>query len=348
MEAPLFSLEQIHMGGTFSIKAYPQPHLSYTETCELALAAFDEVRRIENLLTDFRPSPFNAINNSAGVSPVLIPPEIIALIEKSFEFSRLTNGAFDISYASVGQLWRLARATGVTPSLLDLEQYKSYVDYRKIQIDHKNQTVFLPEKKMRIGLAGIGKGYAVDCAFDLLKKAGLINFQVSGAGDLRTHCAPDAPRAWRVGIRNPLSSDPNKQMGILQLRNNAVATSGDYVNFVPGTKDHSLHHIIDPQTGNPSTGLACVTIMAEQVLTADVLATAAMVMGKDQALTLLNRQSSIAFLVTKSGAVHFTERAACQMKRDQEKLSEHHHENPLSTSLPFLRSWRSGGQQSQF
>ncbi len=290
------------MGSPFTIQAYVPRHGERRPVEEWIGLAFGEIARIEDLLTDFRPSPFNEINAMAGIRPVKICREIFDILELSLQISRDSDGAFDISYASIGLLWREAVKTGVPPSPEAVDRAKRFVDFRKIEMNPVTQEVFLPDKDMKIGLGGIGKGYAVDQAFHLLQRLGLENFAVNGAGDIHVHSSPSAPRPWRIGIRNPLA-DRDVAMGQLQIRHGAVATSGDYERFFRH-RGKRYHHVVDGRTGEITQGVSSVTIMAATTVMADVCATTAMALGPEKGLKFLERRRGVSgFLVTADGAV---------------------------------------------
>lgn len=300
--ADLLQRQCILMGSPFSIQAYVPRHGPRKPVDAWIQLAFGEIARIEDLLTDFRPSPFNAINDMAGIRPVRVCSEIFDILELSLQISRDSEGAFDISYASIGRLWREAVKTGVHPSPEDLERAKRFVDFRKIEMDPVTQEVFLPHQEMKIGLGGIGKGYAVDQAFHFLRRLGLENFAVNGAGDIHVHSSASAPRPWRIGIRNPFA-EKDVAMGQLQIRHGAVATSGDYERFFRH-RGKKYHHVVDGRTGEITRGVTSVTIMAASTVTADVCATTAMVLGPEEGLKFLERKRGLSgFLVTTAGAV---------------------------------------------
>jgi thiamine biosynthesis lipoprotein len=301
----LIQKSRLLMGSPFTIQAYIPGHGEQQLVQQWMELAFAEIARIEDLLTDFRPSPFSEINEMAGIRPVKINREILNILELSLQISRDSDGAFDISYASVGRLWRKAAQAGTPPHQKDLDHAKSFVDFRKIAIDVVTQEVFLPHPEMRIGLGGIGKGYAVDQAFHLLRRFGLENFAVNGAGDIHVHSSPTAPRPWRIGIRNPLA-EKNIAMGQLQIRQGAVATSGDYERFFRH-RGIKYHHVLDGRTGDITQGVTSVTIMASSTVTADVCATTAMALGPEKGLEFLERKRGLSgFLVTADGNVHKT------------------------------------------
>lgn len=313
MTAPLI-LNRPLMGGQFTVT-------TWTNQTELHTALINEgldlIADLEMRLTDFKDSPFNQINIQAGKTAVVVDAETFHLIEKAISFSEETGGAFDISYASVGKLWREARTTGKLPSPELVKERSQFVDYKRIVLDEKTQSVFLPYERMQIGLGGIGKGYAVDKLFTFLQQRGLINFMVDGSGDIRVHSSEEAPRPWRLGIKNPFSPNENKKIGYVQLKNGALATSGDYINFVRRPElNKRYHHIIDPRTGQPTEGIVSSTILTETALEADLTATTMMIFGLQSSLEWLNKKKLAGFLVTQNGNVLMSEAALQFMQGD--------------------------------
>lgn len=291
-----------HMGGEFQFKIFPGSVHGHAEIEKIAQLAFEEVARVENLLTDFRPSPFNLINESAGIRPVEVGPEIFKIISESITLSAETDGAFDISFASVGHLWREHKRKGTTPSESSMLEAAQFINYKEIELNIESSTVYLPHSQMRIGLGGIGKGYAVDRGFDLLKRHGLSNFYFNGSGDIRVDSRRDAPRPWQVGVRNPFSEDPTKSCAYFKIKNGALATSGNYNNFI-----HKLgkkfHHILDPKTGCSTRDLASVSVFAKTAQISDTAATSVMIMGQSKGLDYMNKHDLNGFIINENGDV---------------------------------------------
>ena len=164
-----------------------------------------EIQRIEKLLTTFSDdSQTYKINQNAGVSPVMVEPEVFQLIERSLAISRITQGAFDISYGGLDKsLWNFDRSMTALPNAATAKKMVHLIDYRNILLDAENQTVFLRKKGMRIGFGGIGKGYAAQCARRLLKLAGAEGGIVNASGDLATWGNQPDGRPWTIGIADP-------------------------------------------------------------------------------------------------------------------------------------------------
>lgn len=295
------------MGGEFQFSCFPQNFLSREEVFVLFDEAYREVKRIEEKYTDFSESYFNRINEQAGLKPVEVDEETIHLIKESLKVSNLSSGVFDISFASVGHLWRASKNEGKTLSKEVIESQRPFINYQLIQLDFEAKTVFLPHSQMKIGLGGIGKGYAVDQVYNLFIKRGLYNFYINGSGDIRVHSRADAPRKWRIGIRNPLSADPAKSVGVIQMDSGAVASSGGYIHNVNG--DRFNNHIINPKTGVSAQDVIASTVIADDAITADTTATILMNLSKQEAVDYLNKLNLSGFVFCKEGRSYLSERA---------------------------------------
>ncbi|MFG1493421.1 FAD:protein FMN transferase [Halobacteriovorax sp. ZH4_bin.1] len=294
------------MGGEFQIMCFPQSFLSREDVYKIFVKAEEEVNRIQNKFTDFEDSPFNEINKYAGIRPVKVDGEIWDIIQRANKISKESNGVFDISFATIGHLWRKAKNEGRTLSFLERSQVQSYIDYRKIKFNRFTKSVYLPFEQMRIGLGGIGKGYAVDKVYELLLKEGLHNFYINGSGDIRVHSLPNAPRAWRIGIRNPLSKDSSKSIGVIQLATGSVASSGGYIQFNPNSEGFSDHHIVNPKSGLSRDDILATTVIADNTVSADTTATILMNLDISQAISYLDLRKFIGFVIDSQGKTHLS------------------------------------------
>lgn len=297
------------MGGEFKFECYPQEFHSKSDVLDIFEKASSEVNRIESKFTDFQDSEFNKINGCAGDRPCVVDSEIFDLVTKSIELSKKSNGLFDISYASIGHAWRDAKKNGVTLSMVKRKELLELVNYKKIVISKGSSTIFLPHKDMRIGLGGIGKGYAVDRAYDVLKEHGLYNFYINGSGDIRVYSHQNAPRLWRIGIQNPLSNDKSKFVGTLQIAEGGVATSGSYMNKVDNEIDELDHHIINPRSGKSKNSIISTTIFSSTCLEADTTATILMNMDTQEAVRYMNKHQIFGALIDKSGKTFLSKKA---------------------------------------
>ncbi len=271
------------------------------ERLELALdAAEAELRRVEDLMTDWRPSPLMELNAAAGTGPVRVDPEIARLVARGLEISRLTGGAFDMTYASVGTLWDFKRRPPKVPTPEEVRAALEFVGWERVEVDLAASTIALPAG-FRLGLGGIAKGYGVDRAMAVLMEHGVQHGMVNAGGDLKAlgkkHGAP-----WRIAVRHP--RDRERALAVLPVSNLCVVTSGDYDRFF----EHGgrrYHHILDPRTGFPSTGCISATVVAPDAAFADALATAMCVLGPAAGLPIVESLPRVeALLVDLEGEVH--------------------------------------------
>ncbi|NNT73136.1 FAD:protein FMN transferase [Flavobacterium sp. IMCC34852] len=264
--------------------------------------AIAEVKRIENLISDWIPTtPLSQINQNAGKQPVKVPLELIELIERSIKISKLTDGAFDISYASMDRIWKFDGSMKEMPSPEAIKKSVEKVGYENIVIDKEKQTVFLKLEGMKLGMGGIGQGYIADKIKALLLSKGCVAGLVNVSGDISTWGKQPNGEQWKVGIKNPINK--NKIFATFPLEDTAVETSGSYEKYVTfNGKRYS--HIIDTRTGYPATGLISVSVFAKTTELADALATGVFVMGKDAGMNLVNQLPGVGcIMVDEEGKI---------------------------------------------
>ena len=264
--------------------------------------AITEVKRIESLISDWIPTtPVSQINQAAGKQAIKVPLELIELIERSIKISKLTDGAFDISYASMDKIWKFDGSMKTMPTPEAIQQSVAKVGYEKIIIDKEKQTVMLKDEGMKLGLGGIGQGYIADKIKALLLSKGCVAGLVNVSGDISTWGKQPNGEQWKVGIKNPMNK--NKIFATFPLEDTAVETSGNYEKYVTfNGKRYS--HIIDTRTGYPATGLISVSVFAKTTELADALATGVFVMGKDAGMNLVNQLPGIScIMVDEDGKV---------------------------------------------
>lgn len=290
------------MGSRFEITVVAS---NKSEGDQFIRMAIDEITRIEQLISSWDPSTQTSlINQNAGIKPVKVDPELFRLIERSIQISRITDGAFDISFAAMDKIWKFDGTMTQLPDSSQVRQSVSKVGYENIILDHQNGTVFLRLPGMKIGFGAIGKGYAADMAKALLMDKGAVAGMVNASGDL--NCWGEKPDGspWLVGITNPLNK--NHVFSWFPVENSAVVTSGNYEKYVifDGIR---YTHIIDPRTGYPTQGLASVTVFAPKGELADALATSIFVMGKETGLDFINQLTGIeCVIVDDLGKIYYS------------------------------------------
>jgi len=291
------------MGSAFEITVVEEDSLRANEAIQTAI---DEIRRIEKLISSWDPdSQTSEINRNAGIKPVQVDKELFDLIKRSIAISRITDGAFDITYASMDKIWHFDGSMKEKPSEEAIKKSIEKVGYQNIVLDEEKQTVFLKKKGMKIGFGGIGKGYAADRAKKLLMEMGVKAGIINASGDMNTWgTAPDG-KPWTVAIVNPLNK--HKAFALVPVSDKAVATSGDYEKYVvfDGIR---YAHIINPRTGYPATGVISVSVFAPTAELADAFATAVFVMGVEVGIDRVNQLPGIeCIIVDDKGGVHTSE-----------------------------------------
>ncbi len=265
--------------------------------------AISEVKRIENLISDWIPTTqISEVNRNAGLKPVKVSDEVFELVERSIKISKLTNGAFDISYASMDKIWKFDGSMKKMPTPEAIKKSVEKIGYQNIILNEKEKTIFLKLDGMKLGLGGIGQGYIADKVKALLQSKGCTSGIVNVSGDINTWGRQIDGKLWTVGIINPMNK--NKVFATFPLENSAVETSGSYEKFVifNGIR---YSHIIDPRTGYPATGVVSVSVFAKQTEIADALATGIFVLGVDVGLDLVNQLKGIeCIIVDDKGKIH--------------------------------------------
>lgn len=276
------------MGSRFDITVVAN---SPKEASYFQRLAVEEIKRIEAKISSWLPnSETSKINRNAGVAPVVVSKELFSLIERAQALSKLTQGAFDLSYASMDAVWKFDGSLKKFPSAKKIKTALERVGYENIRLNKENQSVFLTKKGMKIGFGAIGKGYAADKAKKCLQSKGLNSGIINASGDLRAWGKQANGDDWIVAITNPLNK--KKAFSWLSPNNKAVVTSGNYEKFV--TLDGVRYaHIIDPRTGHPCRGISSVTVLANSAEMADALSTALFVMGVATGLDLVNQLKDV-------------------------------------------------------
>jgi thiamine biosynthesis lipoprotein len=288
------------LGSPFEITVVAQDTLKANEYIDVAIA---EVKRIENLISDWIPTTqISEINNNAGIQPIKVSDELFDLLERALKISKLTNGAFDISYASMDKIWKFDGSMKEMPTPEAIKESVSKIGYENIILNDKEKTVFLKLGGMKLGLGGIGQGYIADKVKELLMSKGCKSGLVNVSGDINAWGKQPNGESWKVGIVNPMNK--NNIFATFPLVNSAVETSGSYEKYVV-FNGIRYSHIIDPRSGYPATGIVSVSVFAKQTEIADALATGIFVLGVEVGLDLVNQLKGIeCIIVDDKGKIH--------------------------------------------
>ncbi|MGO9802728.1 MAG: FAD:protein FMN transferase [Steroidobacteraceae bacterium] len=268
-------------------------------------AVMDEMRRIDALMSHYKPdSELSMINARAAQEPVQVDAELFDLIKLSTHFSQLTDGAFDITYASVGYLYNYP--LHVHPSEEQIKAALPAVNWRYLVFDAAHHTIRFAHPGMRIDLGGIAKGYAVDRGVALLQAHGIAHAIVTAGGDSRL-LGDHRGRPWLVSIAHPDEPhNPDKVVTRIPLADCAVSTSGDYERYFD-EDGIRYHHIIDPHTGHSATKVRSATIIGPTATQTDGLSKTAFVLGPEKALEIIERLPDFdAVFVTPAGKLLYS------------------------------------------
>lgn len=254
-----------------------------------------EITRIEKMISSWdEESETHQINKNAGIKPVKVSKELFKLIERCKQFSDLTDGAFDISYASMDKIWKFDGTMKELPTAEEISKSVEKVGHQKIILNTDEQTVFLEHKEMKISFGAVGKGFVADMAKEFLIERQVEGGIIDAAGDLSTWGADDRGKKWNVGISNPLQS--NKIVSWFPIVESSIATSGNYEKYV-SFNGKRYSHIIDPRTGYPSTGILQVSVLGKSAEVCDALATSVFIMGKEDGLFLVNQLDGVEVII---------------------------------------------------
>ncbi len=283
------------MGSAFTFTAvHENPELAW----ESIVAGMEECSRIEALISSWTDdSETSEVNRNAGIQAVKVSKELFDLVFRCLKVSDLSNGYFDISFASIEKVWKFDGSMTELPDEESLKASVAKINYKNIELDAVNQSIFLREKGMRIGFGAIGKGYAADRAKKIMKAKGALSGVVNAGGDLKAWGKRPDGENWSIGITDPI--DKTKIKSYLNISDRAVVTSGNYERFaeIDGKR---YCHIIDPKTGWPVEGLQSVTVICSDGELADALATTVFVLGESDGLRLINHLEGVECIIVNN------------------------------------------------
>ncbi|MCG9792531.1 FAD:protein FMN transferase [Flavobacterium algicola] len=287
------------MGGRFDITIVAKDTLTAQKSINEVIA---EISRIEFLISDWKPSSqVSEINQYAGIRPVKVDKEVFELTKRAIQFSEITNGAFDISFAAMEKIWKFDGSMTQLPTAEKVKQAIQKVGYKNILLDSVASTVFLKLEGMKIGFGALGEGYATDKCREMMRASGISAGIINASGDMSTWGNQPNGQPWSIGITNPF--EPEQLLMTINLQEQAITTSGNYQKYVI-LDGKRYSHIINPVTGYPATGLTSVTVYGPNAEMANAFSTSLMVLGKEKAGILMNDFPKYNFMmITDSGKV---------------------------------------------
>ncbi|MEW9796531.1 FAD:protein FMN transferase [Alteromonas sp. CYL-A6] len=275
---------------------------SQAEGDQAIQGVFDEMEQVNQRMSPYIESSAVAqVNRHASTRPVTVDPATYSVIKQALAVSELTDGAFDITFASVGFMYDYRHKT--RPDDSAISQNLGAINYRFIQLDDAEQTVFFTHPDVKIDLGGIAKGYAVDCAIVALQQIGIEHALVTAGGDTRL-LGDRRGRPWIVGIRDPRNDE--RQAVKLPLESTAISTSGDYERFFEedGVR---YHHILSPKTGKSAQEVQSVSVIGPSSTMNDALSTSVFVLGVVDGMDLINRLPDVeAIILDNQRKLHYS------------------------------------------
>ncbi len=297
--AAWYSRQAAIMGTRIGVEVW---HLNEAQAQQTIDEVMAEFRRLDEALSPYiETSELYRVNREAAQGPVKISQEFFDLIETSLAYSRLTDGAFDITFASVGYQYDYRQ--GIKPSDEAIAQSLPLIDYRLVKLDRQHLSVSFAKPGVHIDLGGIAKGYAVDRAIQILQRHGIRNALVSAGGDSRI-LGDHRGRPWNIGIQAP--REKQGLAAVLPLSETAISTSGDYERYFErdGVR---YHHIISPKTGRSAGELRSVTILGPNATRTDALSTSVFVLGLQAGMALIDSLDEVeAVIIDSQGGMHMS------------------------------------------
>ena len=276
--------EAFMMDTIVNIRAFHRSENVAGDAIRVTLAQMQTVSNTLDRYLDPQVSEVSRINSQAGLDPVEITGDTLSVLETSLQVARFTGGAFDPTIGPLVDLWEASRERDRLPSQTELQAALSSVDFNQLILDPDGFTAFLADPDMTLDLGGSAKGHVVDVAANALREQGITRAFIDAGGDIAVLGRRDRRNPWRIGIADPLN--PSQVLGIVQVEDETIVTSGTYQRF-SDIEGRLYHHIVSPIDGFPTEGILSATVIAPSALLGDALSTALMVLGPQESLNVL-------------------------------------------------------------
>jgi FAD:protein FMN transferase len=292
-----YEFEETHMASAFKIVLYSTDAATARRASR---SAFERIAALNAILSDYDPaSELSKLSRSAGGPAVPVSADLFEVLDASKRMFEQSEGAFDVTIAPVGRLWRRARRDRKLPDPLKLAEARLLVGSDKLVLDRTARAVRLEKPGMKLDVGGIAKGYAADAALGVLRASGVTRALVAGAGDIVVGDPPPDSAGWAIAIAPLVPGEVGSAPRGLLLANAAVSTAGDAEQFVV-IDGRRYSHIINPTTGLGVEDRASVTVVARDGGTADALETTVYIMGPERGLMLVEDTPGAAAIFVRS------------------------------------------------
>ena len=298
---------QLHLGTVCTINLFDQG------STELYGQMFQKLKGIEQAFSvNLSDSAVSQINQSAGIAPVVVPQEVIYVLQEALRIAERTSGAFDPTIGPLVDLWDIGGDNSQVPSQQAIDHARSLVDWRLVEIDSQRGTVYLPKQGMALDLGGIAKGYAADELVAIAQEAGIQQALFDLGGNIYAFGTKADGTPWRVGVKDPAQPGGSPALA-LAVQDRSVVTSGMYERFFE-QEGIRYHHILNPATGYPVwNDIQSVTIVSKSSLLADALSTSVFVLGREKGLALLESEDAEGVIIGEDNLVYPTSGIADQL-----------------------------------
>ena len=298
---------QLHLGTVCTINLFDQG------STELYGQMFQKLKGIEQAFSvNLSDSAVSQINQSAGIAPVVVPQEVIYVLQEALRIAERTGGAFDPTIGPLVDLWDIGGDNSQVPSQEAIDHARSLVDWRLVEIDSQRGTVYLPKQGMALDLGGIAKGYAADELVAIAQEAGIQQALFDLGGNIYAFGTKADGTPWRVGVKDPAQPGGSPALA-LAVQDRSVVTSGMYERFFE-QEGIRYHHILNPATGYPVwNDIQSVTIVSKSSLLADALSTSVFVLGREKGLALLESEDAEGVIIGEDNLVYPTSGIADQL-----------------------------------
>jgi len=287
------------MGTSISVELWDEDAAHAHQCIENVMT---EMHHIDDTMSPFNPATeLSKLNREAALHPVKVSRELFEVIKTSLYFSKLSDGVFDVTFASVG--YRYDYRKGIHPTDAQIAQDLDKIDYRLLLLDEKAQTIRYGKVGVRVDLGGIAKGYAVDQGIDKLKACGIRMAMVSAGGDTRI-IGDRNGRPWMTGIRDPRNSSGSAV--VIPLSDTAISTSGDYERYFM-EDGQRYHHILNPRTGKSADTCRSVSVIGPNATTTDGLTKPVFILGPEKGMAFIDRIPGVdAVIIDNEGRIHYS------------------------------------------